>query len=92
MSILGVDYFAAKRLVELYESLTDCAARAIEQRRSKLANGLNALLNADAADYIEAQRVVAEYDREETERVTRRMQGHAATQLMLAPRPRPQVL
>jgi hypothetical protein len=48
MSILGVDYFAAKRLVELYESLTDCAARAIEQRRSKLANGLNARRSASS--------------------------------------------
>lgn len=89
MPILTIDYYAAKRLVEFYESLTDCASKAIELRLAGPATDLNAILNAEAAAYIEAQRLVATYDREQAERTLRR---HAATQLMLAPMRRPEVL
>lgn len=93
MPILAVDYYAAKRLVEFYEGLSACAGQAISLRRTKAAGILNALLTADADDYAEAQRIVAEYDRAETERVTRRMQNHARDRLdQLMLRPRPEVL
>jgi hypothetical protein len=85
--VLTIDYYAAKRLVELYDDLTAVAGRAIESRRTALATGLNALLNAEADAYIEAQRIVQQHDREEAERVTRRMQGQTRDrfeQLMLA--------
>lgn len=85
--ILGTDYFAAKRLVELYDGVQDCACKAIASRRATLAAGLNKLLNAEADDYIEAQRIVAEYEREAAERALRR---HASTQMALASLGRPQ--
>jgi hypothetical protein len=88
--VLEIDYQAAKRLVELCESLSACAGQAIDARRAKLASALNALLTADADDYAEAQRIVQQHDREETARVERRAQAIArerfGEQMLLAPR------
>jgi hypothetical protein len=88
--ILGIDYFAAKRLVEFYEGLTASAGDAIGLRRTKTAEALNLILNAEAGDYIEAQRIVRQHEDEERVRAERMAQARCrerfGDQMLLAPR------
>lgn len=90
MPILLIDYVAAKRLAEFYDDLTDLAGRAIENRLPDVAADLNATMAGQREAHIEAQRIVRQYDAEETVRAERiaqaRVRERFGDQMLLAPR------
>lgn len=83
--ISPIEHRSAKKRIELHDTLAAAWMLAHGAGRTRTASAIHGLLRSDDAAYTEAVATVVRYDREEAERITRRLQAHAAVQFMLQP-------